>query len=212
MENKNNILHLLESSFLFRGLKTTELQEIAKKTKLLSYRAHHILIDEGVTSDKIFIILDGLVKVYRLTEDGKEIFLAFEKMNNYLGVMHLDDKPGTSIVETLHPTKVLVFYKKDLLPLLAKNPIIWEKMYKIILAKMEEMKKLQSIRLGNDLYQRTYLVLSYLSQFTTDKTVLLSQESLSSVVGATRPRVTEALNALQKIQKIRISPKRITIL
>lgn len=212
MESQQQILHYLASSFLFRGLNTNDLTQLAQKTKLHTYRPGYVLIDEGMISDKIFIILEGLIKVYRLTEDGKEVFLAFEKNNNYLGVMHLDDRPGTSTVETLQTTKMLMFHKKDLLSMLTKNPALWEKMYRIILEKMGEMKKIHSIRLGNDVYQRTYLLLEYLSQFTKDKTVMLSQEALANVVGATRPRVTEALHMLQNNKMILISPKKIMVL
>lgn len=213
METQNShILTLLQSSFLFAGLPPTQLQEIAQKTRFYTYHPGQILIEEDIPNNKIILIASGLVKVYKLTPEGKEIFLAFEKTNNYLGVMDLDDKPGSATVEALHATKALIFYKKDLVNILEKNSFLWERLYKIILAKLRELNQLHSIKLGNDLYQRTYLLLCFLSHLSESKTVILSQETLASIVGATRPRVTEALHALERAKKITLSPKKITVL
>jgi len=212
MESHLHLLSVLTSSFLFRGLNSQQLQELAQKTRFYTYRPGQILIEEDVTNDKVILIVDGLVKIYRITPEGKEIFLAFEKNNDYIGVMDLDDQPGSATIEALKTTKVLVFYKKDLNTLLKQYPHLWERMYKIILAKFEDMKHFHSIRLGNDLYERTHLLLQYLSEHSDNKTVILSQETLASIVGATRPRVTETLHALQKAGKIQISSKKIVLL
>lgn len=212
MESENNIiLSYLSSSFLFCGLDTSLLSQIAQKTTLHTYRPGHILIEEGIISQRVMLILEGLVKVYKLTPEGKELFIAIETKDNYLGLMDLVDNPGTATVETLRTTKVLSFYKKDLVELLEQNPLLWEKMYKIVLAKLNEYRELQTIRIGNNLYERTYLLLKFLANVSSDNTVPLSQETLASIVGATRPRVTETLKALQNNKKILVSPKKITV-
>ncbi|SRR5258706_599917 len=213
MESRNShILSLLSSSFLFRGLNSLQLQEIVQKTSYRTYPAGHILIEEDIISERVIYIIHGLVKVYKLMPDGKEIFLAIEKTGNYLGVMDLNNEPGSATIETLQNTKVLIFYKRDLISILQKNPFLWERMYRIILSKLNELKQFHSIRLGNDLYQRTYLLLQFLSEFSNNHTVVLSQETIASIVGATRPRVTEILHALKDAKKINISPKKITVL
>lgn len=213
MENKNSdILFLLSSSFLFCGLDTSKLDTLAQKTIKHTYPAGRILIEEDIISQRIIYIIHGLVKIYKITPEGKEIFLAVEKTNDYLGVMDLEDKPGSANIETLQPTTVLIFYKKDLMTLLQKNPFLWERMYRIILAKLEEYRELQNIRIGNDLKQRTYLLLKYLAQFTIDNSIFLSQETIASIVGATRPRVTETLHILENEKKISLSSKKIKIL
>lgn len=213
MENKNSdILFLLSSSFLFCGLDASKLNTLAQKATKHTYPAGRILIEEDIISQRIIYIIHGLVKIYKITPEGKEIFLAVEKTNDYLGVMDLEDKPGSANIETLQPTTVLIFYKKDLMTLLQKNPFLWERMYRIILAKLEEYRELQNIRIGNDLKQRTYLLLKYLAQFTIDNSIFLSQETIASIVGATRPRVTETLHILENEKKISLSSKKIKIL
>lgn len=210
--DKKDIPSLLESSFLFSGLNTRELQNLAEKSRIFTYNKGQILIEEDIASERIIYIISGLVKVYKITPDGKEVFIAIERDGNYLGVMNLDDKPGSATIETLQTTKVLMFHKKDLQTILKNNPVTWERMYKIVLAKLKEFNELYSIRVGHDLYERTYLLLEHLAKLSSDRTVVLSQEALANIIGATRPRVTEALNTLSKEKKISISPRKIIVL
>lgn len=210
--DKQVILSLLSSSFLFCGLHPSQLTEIAGKTSYHTYRPGHILIEENIISQRVLLVIEGLVKIYKLTPEGKELFIAIETKDNYLGLMDLEDRPGSATIETLRVTKVLSFYKKDLVVMLKKYPILWERMYKIVLAKLNEYREFQSIRLGNNLYQRTYLLLQLVANVSPDHTVPLSQETIATLVGATRPRVTETLQALQKANMIRVSPKKIVVL
>lgn len=212
MEHQKTIFDILSSSFLFRGLSTTQLQEITQKAKIHTYRKGHILIEEEMTNDKIFLVCEGLVKIYKLTQDGKEVFLAIEKPGDYLGLMDLTDKPASATVETLIPTKVLSIHKKDMRLLLEKNNDLWKQMYLIILAKVEEYRNLQTITLSYDLEERIYRFLKFLAHFFQNKTIPLSHEHIATIVGATRPRVTEGLHTLRDDKKITISPKRITLL
>lgn len=211
MENLT-ILSYLQSSFLFCGLNSQQLKELAQKAKIYTYPTGQILIEEGLKSERIIFIIDGLVKIYTLTPEGKELFIAVEKSGNYLGLMDTNDEPGSATVETLQTTKVLIFYKKDLRKILQLHPILWERMYQIILAKLNEYRELQSLMLGNNLYERTYLLLQYLSQFSSTQTVYLSQETIASMVNATRARVSQTLNELQRNKKITISSKKIRVL
>src|SRR5947209_3337787 len=94
-----DILHLLSSSFLFRGLESTQLQELAQKARIHTYKPGSPLIEEAVINDKVFIIVEGLVKIYKLTPNGKEIFLAIERSNDYLGVMDINNSPASATIE-----------------------------------------------------------------------------------------------------------------
>lgn len=212
MEHQKAIFDLLSSTFLFRGLKIDDLQEFAAKTKLLTFHKGQAILEEEMVNDKIYLILDGLVKVYKLTLEGKEIFLAVEKANDYVGIHHVESRPSSATVEALKTTKTLMFEKKDLIRLLEQHPLLWQKLYAVIVAKLEEYRELQSIRLGNTLYKRTYLLLRFLSTLFPDKTIPLSQEVIANIVGATRPRVNEILHLLRNEHIIRLSPKKITYL
>lgn len=210
--NNNNVLSILRSSFLFCGLDITHIQFLAQKSKIRTFKPRQIIIEEEIVNDKVFIIIEGLVKIYKLSSEGNENYLAIEKPGDYLGVMDLEDNPATATVETLQPTTVLMLPKNHLVSLLEKNPTLWEKMYKILLAKLRMNIKLLTISKSSSLLERTHLTLDFLSRLSRNNIINLSQESLATIIGATRPRVTEALHVLQKENKISLSPKKITLL
>ncbi|HEX7042697.1 MAG TPA: Crp/Fnr family transcriptional regulator [Patescibacteria group bacterium] len=211
MENLT-ILEYLNSSSLFCGLNSIQLKNLSNKAKIYTYPPGQILIEEEIISERVILILDGLVKIYKLTKDGKEIFIALEKNGDYLGVMNLEDMSGHATVETLKETKVLVLYKKDVIEILKANPILWKKMYQIVLAKLDEYRELQAVKLGNDFTQRTFLLLKYISKFFPNNTINLSQETLASIIGSPRPRVTQVLQELKSLKKIFLSSKEVKIL
>lgn len=212
MESQHiQIISLLQSSFLLHGLNSHELKILARKARIYTYPPGQILVEEGLINERIIHILRGLVKIYKITPEGKEVFIAVEKDNNYLGVMDLTEQDASATIETLQETKVLVFYKSDLSTLLQKHAFLWERMYAIVLNKLNEYRELQSLLLGNDLYQRTYLLLQHLSAFSSSHTVHLSQETIASIVNATRSRVSQTLNELQRQKKISISSKKIKV-
>ncbi len=213
MESKKyNILSILQSSFVFRGLPPIQLRKLLQKVRIHTYKPRHLVIEEDVINDKIFIIIAGLVKIYKITPEGKEVFLAIERTNDYLGVMDLTTSPATATIETLTQTSFLILYKKDVLLLLQENPFLWEKLYHIILLKLKEYTQLQEITQGSTLYQKTYQILDFISRLSKNNVISLSHETIAHILGATRPRVTEALHSLRDAKKITLSPKRIELL
>lgn len=207
-----DILNLLESSFLFRGLELNQLQKLVQHSRIRTYKPGRVIIEEDVVNDKIALIIDGLVKIYKITSDGKENYLAIEKPSDYLGVMDLENNPATATIEAIKSTTILMLPKNQLTLLLEKNPLLWKKMYKILLAKLKMNIELLEIAKNGSLLERTSLTLDFLSRLSKNNVIHLSQESLANIIGATRPRVTEALHTLQKRNKIILSSKRIKLL
>src|ERR1035441_2172230 len=66
------------------------LQSIATRGGVKRYPAHAVIITEGDTSDQLFIILTGRVKVYTGNEEGKELVIAVHGPGEYIGELALD--------------------------------------------------------------------------------------------------------------------------
>lgn len=213
MENKKyDVLSLLQSSFLFRGQNPQLVQNLANKAKIRIFPAKKMLFEEEFTSEYVYLILEGLAKVYRVTEDGKEISLSIDVPGNFLGILELEGRPNLANVQTLQKTIVLSLNKKDIMRTMEDNPILWEKAFTITRAKLQGTQKTTLTLLGKNLLDRTYTLLLFLSRFFTFGVIEISQETIASLVGATRPRVTETLHVLQNERKISIASKKITLL
>lgn len=204
-------LRFIKNLPFFSNLSTEDIQKIVNLTYLDVIEKNQVFIEDGAQGEKVYFIIDGLARVYKITEEGKEITITFRSPGDIVGEMALlDDQPRSANVQAVRKTEVLVLSKKSLQEILLKYPSISLQIIQTLSKRIRE--NLQSMEISTqDLIKRTYETLSTLSVRFLDKDITLSQEELSNIVGATRPRVTEALNQLQKEGKIVLSSKKIHI-
>lgn len=70
-----NKVWYLERSRLFQGVPREEIQQYAHLFHEYDYRPKEIVFSEGDLGDAIYLLKTGHVRLYRVTEDGKEITL-----------------------------------------------------------------------------------------------------------------------------------------
>ncbi len=77
----------LKSVFLFSGLNKDELNSLALISSFEKYEKGGVLFYEGDPSDKIHILLDGVVKAYKTDMKGNEIVLHYFYPNSLIAEM-----------------------------------------------------------------------------------------------------------------------------
>src|SRR4029079_396209 len=98
------------------------LREIAGKGGIKRYPAQSILINEGDSSDSIYILLSGRVKVYSTNAEGKEVVIATHGAGEYIGELSLDGGVRSASVMTLEPTTCSVVSGSSLREFIAAHP------------------------------------------------------------------------------------------
>lgn len=184
-------------------------------TKYFQYKTipqKTIFISERSLEDEMYFIVTGLIRIYLLHENGKEMTVAMRIPGEIVGEMSLiDDEPRSANAETIQDSSVFVLTKKNFLILIQKHPSIGLKILKTLSLRLRENLRFQEMTAFQTLKDRTLLVLQSLSSYYSDTDICLSHEQLSALINATQPRVTEALHSLQENQKISISRKNIHI-
>jgi len=78
-----------------------------------------IICSEGDKADKVYVILEGKVKVYKKDKEGKETEIATIEQGNMFGEMALFDQGVRSAsVKTAEPCQFLIFEGNKFLELL----------------------------------------------------------------------------------------------
>ncbi len=91
-------------------LSTEQLKELISSGKTKSIEAGKVIISEGDKADKVYLIIEGKVKVYKIDSSGFEVELATIEKGNIFGEMALFDKGVRSAcVKTIEPSKFLIF-------------------------------------------------------------------------------------------------------
>src|SRR4249919_1520236 len=97
-------------------------RQLASIGRLRSYPKNTVFITEGDSSDSVFVVLAGRVKVFLSDTEGHEMILDTQGPGEYVGEMALDGKPRSASVMTLEPTTFSVVTRDALRNAISANP------------------------------------------------------------------------------------------
>ncbi len=120
----NDILKLCD----FFGIKDQETREkFCKIAVPMTYAKNQRLLSIGDRVTHMYIIIDGVMRGYRISEDGHEATDCFlhEYGQCMLGGVSLNDAHSTVNAQTLTPCKLLLIPCKELFGLVQSNPKIF---------------------------------------------------------------------------------------
>lgn len=206
-------IFLLAKFDLLSDLDNKSLLTISKYFQYKTIPKQTIFISEKSHEDEMYFIVTGLVRIYHLHENGKEMTVTMRLPGEIVGEMSvIDGEPRSANAETIQDSSVFVLTKKNFLTLIQKHPPIGLNILKILSLRLRENLRLLEMMEFQTLKDRTLHVLQTLSSYYSDTDICLSHEQLSTLINATQPRVTEALHSLQENQKISLSRKNIHII
>src|SRR5512146_2249383 len=95
---------------------------LASLGRVRSYPKNTVFITEGDSSDSVFVILAGRVKVFLSDTEGHEMILDTQGPGEYVGEMALDGKPRSASVMTLESTTFSVVARDPIREAIRRNP------------------------------------------------------------------------------------------
>ena len=180
-------------------LPKTLLDAIAQCGDTRSYQARAILINEGDTTDSLYIVLAGRVKVYVSSDDGREVVLAELGPGEYLGELSLGQEKRSASVQALEPCSCCVVQGTQLRHFITEHPDfalhLTHKLVRMVRRLTEQVKSLAL----QDVYGRVVRVLTELSDPVGDERVArfkLTQQDIADRVGSSREMVNRVLKDL----------------
>ena len=178
---------------------------VRQGTTILSSPQKQTLFSQGDTSEAIFFIQAGKVKLTVVSEHGKEAVVAMLEQGAFVGESCLVDqaiRPATAT--TLEDARILRIDKAAMLRLLQEQPKFADAFTSYLL--------LHSIRIQEDLVDqlfnssekrlaRALLLLAHFGKESKPQTVIgkISQETLAEMIGTTRSRVSFFMNKFRKL-------------
>ena len=175
------------------------LDAIAPHGLTRSFPAHAILINEGDTTDSLYIVLSGRVKVYASSDDGRELVLTEYGPGGYFGELSIDGERRSASIKAIEPCTCRVVQGSQLRQFLADNPdFAFHLTRKLIRMVRRLTEQVRSIAL-QDVYGRMVRVLTELSVPVGDERVLrhkLTQKDIADRVGSSREMVNRVMKEL----------------
>ncbi|RNF41156.1 Crp/Fnr family transcriptional regulator [Planococcus salinus] len=110
---------------IFNHLEHEEVQEVAKAARPIGLKRGELLYNAGDESDSLYIVHKGKLKVYRLSESGKEQVIRILEAGEFTGELALfTQKIHDSYAEAVEKTEICSIQRTRLNELLLKYPNI----------------------------------------------------------------------------------------
>jgi CRP/FNR family cyclic AMP-dependent transcriptional regulator len=175
------------------------LDAIAPHGSTRSFAANAILINEGDTTDSLYILLAGRVKVYASSEDGRELVLAEYGPGEYFGELSIDGEKRSASIKALEACSCRVVQGSELRQFLADHPDFAMHLTRKLIRMVRRLTgQARSIAL-QDVYGRMVRVLTELSEPAGEERVLrhkLTQQDIADRIGSSREMVNRVMKEL----------------
>lgn len=113
----------LKKCLIFSGLKDDDLKEILNTAKIKEYPKKTIIFSEGDEAKGFYILLSGMVKIYKISPDSREQILhIINPHNTFAEAAIFIGNTYPAFAETIFDSVVAFFDKNVFMKTLEKNP------------------------------------------------------------------------------------------
>ena len=213
-------IELLQTVSIFWDLKSKELGYIAEKMVARNYDNGNYIFLEDSDGEQCFFVLEGSVKVTRLSKDGREVILAMLNEGDFFGEMSLlDGESRSANVIALEKTEVLILDRRDFLDVVNDYPQIAVMLLKELAGRLRKSdRQIASLSLS-DAEKRIALCII---RFADEQGVIQNgkvsipktpiQQDIANMAGTSRETVSRALSILEKEDLIARNGRELMIL
>lgn len=202
---------------IFNHLEDGQMAEIMKTIKSVHYRKGEIIYKAGDQSDSLYIVSSGKIRIYRLSESGKEQLVRILNPGDFTGELAIFSKSvHESYAEAMKNTDVCMITRSDLQEFLVRYPTISLKILSEFSKRLEESEK-QTTRVSTEKVETRialFLVECLDEQGGTMELELpMSKKDMASYLGTTPETLSRKLTELEDMGYInQLTNKKIKIL
>ena len=213
-------IDLLKTVSLFWDLDKIELGYISDKMVSKKFESGNLIFLEESEGKNLFFVIEGSVKVTRLSKDGREVILAMLNAGDFFGEMSLlDGEARSANVIALEKTEVLSLNRDDFLVVLHDYPKIAIQLLKEMTSRLRKSdRQIVSLSLS-DAEKRIALCIV---RFADEQGVIKNgqvtipkipiQQDIANMAGTSRETVSRAMSLLTEEKYIERNGKELKIL
>lgn len=186
------------------------------------YQKSDIIFFEGDTGDSCFYVSSGLVRIFSITDSGKEPVFFLRRAGEIFGLSEVFNKfPRRANAQALMPTEIYSISSAKFDLLLAEDYTFARRCITMLGSRVRYLcDRINDLMTNNVMSRLINLLISLVYEQLTDAeawnrpvclTIRISQEQLAALTGSTQPTVSALLQKLQKEGLITTESRQITI-
>lgn len=196
----------------FAGLDQSELESITRHVFEKKAVRGEILVFEGEPADTLFFVIEGVVKVFKTSADGKEQILqiirpgdSFNDVPVFTGGINL------ASAEAMSDVLLYLLKKNDLADIIRENHRVSLHVIGILSERVQRLVSLVEDLSFRHVTGRVAKVLLEYAGDGADEKTRLTQQEMAAMIGTAREMVGRALKTLEEEGTIRMERNRVII-
>jgi CRP/FNR family transcriptional regulator, cyclic AMP receptor protein len=205
-------LSALKTIPYFAGLNEAHLALIGKHVFEKRAERGEILFFEGEPADVLYFVIEGVVKVFKTSSDGKEqIFSIIRPGDSFNDVPVISGGVNLASAGAMSTVMLNGIKKKDLEAIIKEYPQIAINIIKVLSHRVEELMALVEDFSFRRVSGRVAKILLEYTGKDGDERPRLTQQEIAAMIGTAREMVGRSLKNLEGEQAIRIERNHIVI-
>jgi len=212
-------LELLRTVPLFSEMSDRDLERVINVGSTQKYHKDNLILIEEEIGSSMFIILDGRVKISRISDDGREVILSIMSEGDFFGEMSLlDGQTRSANVTAIDPAELFMIRREEFLQLLHDYPQIAINLLKELaqrIRKGDEHIKSLSLQDAKGRVANTLLRIAedygIFRKGQVEISELPLQQDLANMAGTSRETISRVIKSLMKEGHLRKENGKIVI-
>jgi CRP/FNR family transcriptional regulator, cyclic AMP receptor protein len=207
-------IELLKTVKYFVGINPSELAMIKPRIIEKTLKTDEILLVEGEWSDFLYFVISGMVKVYKTASNGREQILRIacggDSVND---VSTFDRRPSVASMIALNEVTLYALSRNDLNAAMRESSQLCLNIIQSLASR---------VRHDSNLVEElsSYQAVTRLAKLLTGKHageetsvgLILNQQNIAGMIGASREVVNRSLKIMEKSGAIVLKPHRVVVL
>ncbi|MEW7289992.1 response regulator [Aquimarina sp. 2304DJ70-9] len=184
--------------------------------EISEYQKGELIYKEGEHSNKVYLILKGVVKTHKMDESGKELITALYKADDFLGfTSFVDNTPYQESATAVENIEIAGMSKNNLKDILEKSKNISLELMELLTDNLSEIKE-QLLQMAYSSVRKktaqTILQFAEVLNKKPEESIKISRNDLASVAGIATESLIRTLSSFKKDGLIEIEGRNIKIL
>lgn len=198
----------------FGLLAHVERQELAARMRLRRFGRDEVVYHRDDPATHLYVLLAGTVKVSMVDELGRETVLNVLRGGDLFGELSLfDGIPRSATVSTITDSEILLLSGEEFLTILERHPTAMREMLRMLSRNIRRLsERVEDLHLLDVPSRIAKALLDLASHAGSSREVVITQEDVAAMVGATRVSVNRVFADLEQRGLIKCGRRRVEIL
>lgn len=214
-QERAGLAAILRRTALFEGLDDAYLEELVSRGRRKRFGKEQAVFFEGDRAEGLYVVLEGRIKVFKLSPKGREQTLKIMGPGEPVGeVAVLSGEPYPASAETLEPSEAFYIPRQAFLDLVGREPEVAMRLLAALSARLRSFASLIEDLSLRDVSERLAAHLLTLASAGSPEQVVdleVSKAQLSAAVGTVPETLSRAFGQLARAGAVETRGRRVRI-